>query len=136
MKAFKDAKEALLSWQVLDHYDPSLPMKMVADASAYGIRALIFHIFADGSEHPIAFSSRSLTASEKKYAQIEKETLAFIFGNQKFHQYLFGREFVLLTDHKLLLIVRPKKGVQSLAAPRLQHWAICLSAYKYTIEFN
>ena len=44
-----------------------------------------------GSEHPVAFASRTLTDSEKNYSQIEKEALALSFGIRKFHQYIYGR---------------------------------------------
>ena len=78
--AFKQAKESLVSSQVLAHYNPKLPIKMAANASAYGVGAVILHIFADGSRRPIAFASRILSKSEKNYAQIKKEALALIFG--------------------------------------------------------
>ena len=79
----------LTTSRVLVHYNPDLPIKMAADASAYGIGAVVSHVFPDGREKPIAFASRTLSPSEKKYAQIEKEALALIFGVRKFHQYLY-----------------------------------------------
>ena len=122
---------------MLAHYDPKLPLKLAADASPYGVGAVILHVLPDGSEQPVVFASRSLTKSEKNYTQVEKEALALIFGVKKFHLYLYGRKFVLTTDHKpLLTILGPKKGVPSLAAARLQRWALLLSAYSYEIEFR
>ena len=136
-QAFKQAKQCLTSPNVLVHYDPTLPIKLAGDASAYGIGALISHTLPDGSERPIAFASRTLNASERNYAQLEKEALSLIFGVKKFHEYLYGRRFTLLTDHKpLMTILGPKTGVPPLAAARLQRWALLLSAYEYDLEFR
>ena len=136
-ETFQKIKKKLVSSQVLAHYDPNLPIKMAADASEYGIGAVISHVYRDGSERPVAFTSRTLTASERNYAQLEKESLALVYGVQHFHQYLYGRTFTLVTDHKpLTSILNPKKGIPSLAAARLQRWAIILSAYRYEIEFK
>ena len=99
--------------------------------------AVISDAFSDGSEHPIAYASRMLTASEKNYAQLEKEALTLLFGVHQFHQYLYSRRFTLITGHKpFLSILGPKKGVPSLAAAHLQRWALILTAYNYQIEFK
>ena len=136
-QAFLQAKQALSSASILAHYDPRLPLTLAGDASAYGIGAVISHKFPDGTEKPIAFASRSLSPSERNYSQIEKEALSLIFGVKKFHMYLYGRKFLLVTDHKpLLAILGPKKGIPSLAAARLQRWAILLAAYQYEIQFK
>ena len=122
---------------VLAHYDPSLPIRLAGDASDYGIGAVISHVFEDGSERPVAFTSRTLSPTERNYSQIEKEALSLIYGIQKFHQYLYGRPFVFVTDHRpLLSILGPKKGIPPLAAARMQRWALLLSAYNYSIEFR
>ena len=71
--AFQLAKDILTTSKVLVHNDPSLPMKMAADASAYGVGAVISHVLPDGTERPIAFASRTLTSSERNYAQLEKK---------------------------------------------------------------
>ena len=136
-EAFQLAKDQLTSTQVLTHYDPALPLQLAADASAYGVGAVISHVLPDGSEHPIAFASRTLSASEKNYTQLEKEALSLVFGVKKFHQYLYGRRFTLITDHQpLTTILGPKKGIPSLAAARLQRWALLLSAYVYDIKYK
>ncbi|MDA8032443.1 MAG: Ty3/Gypsy family RNase HI domain-containing protein, partial [Alphaproteobacteria bacterium] len=135
--AFRDIKAVLSSSQVLAHYDPSLPLSLAADASPYGVGAVISQQYSDGSERPIAYASRTLTASEKNYPQIEKEALALVFGVKRFHQYLYGRKFCLITDHKpLTTILASDQAIPSLSAARLQRWAILLSAYRYDIRFR
>ena len=68
---------------------------------------------------------------------MEKEALAIVFGVRKFHQYIYGRRFTLVTDHKpLLTILGPKTGIPSLAAARMQRWSFLLSAYQYDIIFK
>ena len=135
--AFTKLKEQLCSKPVLIHYDPSLPLKLACDTSQYGVGAVIAHMLPSGEEKPIAYRSRTLSKTEQNYAQVEKEALAIIFGIQKFHQYIYGRKFLLITDHKpLTTILSPKAGLPALAAARLQRWAIMLSAYQYDIEFR
>ena len=91
---------------------------------------------ADKSEHPVAYASCTLTAPEKNYAQIECEALAIIFAVHRFHQYLYGRTFTLVTDHRpLCKIFGDKEGIPPLAAARMQRWALLLSAYRYNIEY-
>ena len=92
---------------------------------------------SNGAERPIASASRTLTASEKNYGQIEREALGIIFGLKKFHQFLYSRSFILVTDRKLLLtIFGPKHGVSTMAAACLQRWALTLSSYSYFMEFK
>ena len=120
-KAFQQAKDKLADAPVLAHYDTTRKLKLATDASSYGIGAVISHTYEDGSERPIAYASRTLSIAEKHYAQIDKETLAIIFGIQKFHAYLYGRKFVLVTNHKpLVSLFGPKKAIPPLAAARLQ----------------
>ena len=135
--AFEAAKAQLLSDTVLTHYDVTKPLILACDASPYGVGAVLSHIMENGEERPVAYASRTLTSAEKNYAQLQKEALALIFGVKKYHQYLYGRGFTLVTDHKpLLSILGPKSGVPTLAAARLQRWAIILSAYRYDIKFK
>ena len=80
--AFQEAKKRLTDASVLTHYDATLPIRMAADASAYGIGAVISHVCRDGKERPIAFVSRTLSPSERNYAQIEKEALSRVRSYQ------------------------------------------------------
>ena len=102
-EAFESAKQKIVAPNVLVHYDSTLPITLAADASVYGLGAVIPHTMSDGSERPIAFVSRTLLSSEKNYSQVEKEALSLIFGVSKFHTYLYGRKFTLITDRKPLV---------------------------------
>ena len=89
------------------------------------------------SEKPIAFASRSLTSAEKNYAQLEKEGLAVVFGVKCFHQYLYGRRFVIYSDHKPLKhLFSEDRPVPQLASARIQRWAHLLSAYDYSMAYR
>ena len=135
-QAFSDVKLALSSETVLAHYNRSLPVELSVDASPYGLGAVIMHVYPNGTRRPIAYASRTLNEHEKRYGQIDKEALAIMFGLKRFHLYLYGRHFTILTDHKPLeRIFGPKTSIPSLAAMRLQRWAIILSAFDYSIRF-
>ena len=132
-ESFRKSKELLLSSQVLVHFDPKLPVLLACDASSYGIGAVLAHKMPDGTERPIGFASRTLSAPEKQYSQIEKEGLACVFGVRRFHAYLIGRHFTLVTDHKpLLSLFQEYKPIPSHASARIQRWALTLAAYEYT----
>ena len=89
----------------------------------------------DGSEHLISFASRTLTKAERNYSNLERQALAVIFGVKKFHQYLYCRQFALETDHKPLeSLFNQKKALPTMAAARIQRWALMLATYNYTIK--
>ena len=136
-RAFKVSKQLLLSSQLLVHFDPTKEIMVACDASGYGIGAVLAHRESNGEEQPIGFVSRTLTAAEKNYSQIEKEALACIFGITKFHTYLYGHKFILVTDHKpLLSLFKEHKAIPQQASGRIQRWALTLAAYEYTIAFR
>ena len=64
--------------------------------------AVLSHVMEDGSERPVAYASRTLSFAEKNYSQLEKEGLAIVFGVTKFHIYLYGRQFIIESDHQPL----------------------------------
>ena len=119
--ALEEAKRRLTSSLVLAHYDPEVPLVLVADASAYGLGVVLSHRWPDGTERPIAFASRTLNEREKNYPQVEKEALALAVGVKKFNKYVYGRVFNLVTDHQpLTIIFGPKRGTPTLPAARMQ----------------
>ena len=98
---------------------------------------MLSHCLPDGSERPIGFTSRTLSTAEQNYSQIEKETLACVFGVKKFHSYLYGHKFLLVTDHKpLLTLLHEHHGIPTTTSNRIQRWALTLSLYEYSISFK
>ena len=89
------AEELLTSSTVLIHFDPSLDIILMCDASPFGIGAVLAHWMKDGSDRPIDYASRT---AEKRYCHLEKEGLAIIFGVKRFNQFLLGRPSCLTTN--------------------------------------
>ena len=132
--AFTKPKELLTSAEVLVHFNPKLELVLACDASAYGIGAVLSHKMTDGSERPIGFASRTLSDAEKNYSQIEKG-LACVFGVKRFHSYLYGHHFNLVTDHKpLLTLFNERHAIPPQASARIQHWVLTLAAYEYNLS--
>ena len=97
---------------------------------------VLSHVKSDGSEKPVGFASRALHRAENYYSQIDKETLALVWGIRKFNHYLYGRRFTLVIDHQpLTAIFHPEKGIPAMTAARMQRYALQLAAHDYGITY-
>ena len=96
-KAFEKVKSLICTTTTLAYYDRNEPVVLHVDASSKGLGAALFQ-----ENKPIAFASKALTPAETRYANIKRELLAVVYGCEKFHSYLYGRSFVVKTDHRPL----------------------------------
>eukprot|EP00731_Ephydatia_muelleri_P021997 Em0014g588a len=125
----KDEQQLQSFLGLLNYWDPSYNL-----STKLALLHSLLEKGKDGSEHPVAFASRTLAPAEKNYSQLDKEGLAIIFGVEKFHNFLFGRQFTIFTDHKPLKhLFGEDKPIPPMASARLQRWALKLSAYQYKI---
>ncbi|XP_064469299.1 uncharacterized protein K02A2.6-like [Ornithodoros turicata] len=128
--AFEHLKEALTKTPVLAYYQPGKQITLSVDASQYGMGAVVMQ---EGK--PLAYSSRSFTGAQEKYAQIEKEMLAIVHGCKKFHHYIFGQHTVVVeTDHKPLQAIFAKSLHE--CPQRLQRMRLCLQAYSLDVRYR
>ncbi|GFR94327.1 transposon Ty3-I Gag-Pol polyprotein [Elysia marginata] len=128
-KAFDKLKDLCVKAPVLQYFDVNKPVEVHCDASCTGLGAVLVQ-----DNKPVAYSSRSLTDTETKYAQIEKEMLAIVHACKKFHCFIFGKEVTVFTDHKPLEQIFKK---QLLAAPmRLQRMLLTLQWYDITVTYR
>lgn len=132
-KSFQSLKKLLLSAEVLGHYDPNKDIKIFADSSQHGLGSVLCQDFG-GNWRPVSYASRSLTQTEMRYATIEKEALALTWACERFHQYIFGRTFILCTDHNPLVSLLGHKRIDELPL-RIQRFRILLMNFNYTIMY-
>ncbi|XP_059610782.1 uncharacterized protein K02A2.6-like [Phlebotomus argentipes] len=134
-KAFREIKKEMSSDKVLAHFDEKQVVVVAVDASPVGVGACLGHRYEDGTERPVNFASQTLTDTQKKYTQLDKEAYAIIFGLKKFFSYLWGRKFVLIVDNKpLSQIMNPVKGLPHYSALRMQHYAMYLRGFDFEVE--
>jgi len=111
--AFANVKKELAKPTTLSLYNPQAPTKVCADASSYGLGAVLMQKH-DSEWKPVAYASRSMTETERRYAQIEKEALASTWACEKFSTYILGMKFAIETDHKPLVPLLGSKQLDSL----------------------
>ena len=122
-------KAAISSLPVLKLFDLSKPVVVSVDASPVGIGAVLLQ-----DNQPVAFSSTSLTETQKVYCQIEKELLAVQFGLLRFRQYVYGRKIVVESDHKPLIGLLDKPIAA--CSPRIQRMRLQLQQFDFVLTYK
>ena len=131
LDAIAELKRLVTSAPVLQFFNPNNPSRLKTDASSEGLGALIEQKFGEEWK-PIGYASRSLNESEKQYAQIEKEILSIVYGCDKFHEYLYGYQFIIHNDHKPLSSILAKPIHK--CPPRIQRFYLRLLKYDFSFE--
>ena len=104
----------------LDILTSNASTKVIADASPVGLGAVL--VQQQGEElRVISYASRSLSDTERRYSQTEKEALAIVWSCERFHTYLYDADFELMTDQKPLeCIFSPT----SKTCTRIERWLL------------
>ena len=138
LTAFNTLKQSLKSAPLLSFPDFNCPFAMATDASSSGIGVVLFQPPAGRNIWPepldntcsiIAFFSRSLSATERNYATNKRELLAILFGLEKCRFYLWGRRFVLFTDHRSLTYLFTQRDL----SPLLNRWFDIIMDFSFDI---
>ena len=128
-KSFQTLKHMLTQAPILRLPDFTRPFIVQADASETGVGAVLLQEYEDG-RFPVAYVSKKLKSSERNYSVIERECLALVFAIKKFYKYLYGKEFVLQTDHEPLAHIQKMKAANG----RLMKYALFLQFFRYRVE--
>ncbi|UYV83953.1 K02A2.6-like [Cordylochernes scorpioides] len=132
-KSFNLLKQELISRPNLALFDPSRTTIVSADASSFGIGGVLRQEQPDGSLKPIAYVSRTLSETEKRYSQIEKEGLAIVWTCERLKDYVTGIKIHIETDHKPLIAIFTSKSLEDMT-PRLQRLKMRMMRYSYQIS--
>lgn len=133
-QAFEQIKIMISKVENLHYFDNDLPTRLIADASPMALGAVLLQFSAkDGSPRLISYASKSLSSTEKRYCQTEKEALALVWAVERFSVYLLGRKFELETDHKPLeAIFAPT----SKPCARIERWVLRLQSFKFVVKYR
>ena len=127
-KSLQEIKD-LICKEMLHYYDPSKKSVIQVDASSRGLGAALIQ---EGK--PIAFGSKSLTKTEQRYPNIERELLAVVFDCERFRTYIYGCAFEVESDHKPLVRICLENLIA--APPRLQRMLLRLQEYDMVIKYR
>ncbi len=126
---YDELKNAISDQSCVKYYDANTPTELQVDASQKGLGAALVQ-----NHQPIVFASKALNECQSRYSNIEREMLAVVHGIQRFHTYLFGQQFTVITDHKPLVAICAKP--LHAAPPRLQRMLLKIQGYNFTIQYR
>ena len=128
-EAFRRLKERLTTAPILAIPQPDRPYTVHTDFSHLAISAILEQRGADNKQHVVCYASRRCSAAEAKLGPTDGELLALVFAVEKFHVYLAGTKFTVVTDHAALVFLQEGKNKN----PKLARMAMRLSCYDFTV---
>ena len=128
--AFRVLKEKISSEPVLLLPDLSREFILRTDASSTGLGAVLLQEH-EGIKRPVAYASRKLFNRERNYSVIEREALGLVWAIHKFSAYLYGKAFVVETDHRPLTYLNSARSLNS----RLMRWSLSLQPYMIKVNY-
>ncbi len=127
-RALQQLKDSLSAHVVGAYFDTNKHSQLIVDASPVGLGAVLAQTDEHGNCKVVSYASRSLTPTEQRYSQIEREALAITWAvTRRYHMYLYGRPFTVVTDHKPLIPIFSKHS--SNPSPRIQNWLLKVQPY-------
>ena len=135
--AFDTLKEKLAAKTMLVRPDWEQPFILTCDWCNAGIGCCLSQI-QEGVEVPVCFYSQVLRGAEQRYSATEGECLSLVWAVHKCKEYLQGRKFTLVTDHKALLYILDNSSPEPNAVKndKIARWAMKLMAYSFDIKFR
>ena len=127
--SFDSIKDKLCTSPVLGYPNFDLPFILNTDVSKVAVAAILSQI-QNGVERPIAYASRQMNKAEQSYSASEPEMLALVWATKYFLCYLYGKQFLVRTDHAALSYLRKFADSNS----RLMRWSLRLSEFDFVIE--
>ncbi|XP_064469813.1 uncharacterized protein LOC135384546 [Ornithodoros turicata] len=124
-KAFENLKDAFSSATALATPDPSKPYWLYTDASDYAVGACLSQV-SEGREVPISFASHKLSPTQQRWATIEKEAFAIIWGLWRYDNWLYGAEVFVVSNHNPLSYLTESTPHSA----KLMRWALALQRYR------
>lgn len=131
IQAIEKCKQVLINAPILQYPDFNKPFILTTDASDVALGAVLSQ-GEIGSDKPVAYASRTLSDTEQRYSTIEKELLGIVWSIKYFRPYLYGKQFIIFTDH------RPLTWLMSLKDPnsKLTRWRLRLAEYNYEVKYK
>ena len=132
-EAFLNLKNACTKTPVLTYANYTKPFKIHTDVSELGLGAVLYQEQGEGTDHPIAFASRSLSKSEKGYDVHKLEFLALKWAiNDRFHEYVYGGQFWVYTGNNPLTYILCLAKLDATG----QRWVASLARYNFDIKYR